>query len=385
MIPKESNILVGIDASRNRSGGAKSHILGMLRAGDPISYGIRKVHLWSFGELLNALPDVPWLVKHNPRELERSLFHQVLWQYRSLPKEATKLGCDLLFNTDAGSVCRWCPAVVMSQDMLSYEPREMRRYGLSFGRLRLLALKYIQASSMKRAVGVIFLSNYAAMSIQRVIGKLPRVCVIPHGVGAEFRRRSPGGLKNQTSSEAIRCLYVSNTLMYKHQWHVVRALGQLRKRGYNVVLSLVGGGKGKAQERLLEEIAFTDPQRQFVETVDFVRHEEVPVYLANADLFVFASSCENMPITLVEAMASGLPIACSNRGPMPEVLGDGGVLFDPQVPESIANAIESIITNRDLRDSIAKRAQHLSEQYSWERCAAGTWKFLRECVLDQTI
>ena len=35
-----------------------------------------------------------------------------------------------------------------------------------------------------------------------------------------------------------------------------------------------------------------------------------------------------MPNTLVEAMASGLPIACSDRGPMPEVLGDGGVLFD---------------------------------------------------------
>ena len=52
--------------------------------------------------------------------------------------------------------------------------------------------------------------------------------------------------------------------------------------------------------------------------------------LKRAHLFVFASSCENMPNTLVEAMASGLPIACSDRGPMPEILRDGGTYFDPE-------------------------------------------------------
>ena len=76
-------------------------------------------------------------------------------------------------------------------------------------------------------------------------------------------------------------------------------------------------------------------------------------------------------------MAFGLPIACSNRGPMTEVLADGGVYFDPEDSESIAAAIEKIITHADLRISIAKRAKTLSEQYSWERCAAETWDFLR--------
>ena len=75
----------------------------------------------------------------------------------------------------------------------------------------------------------------------------------------------------------------------------------------------------------------------------FVPHDDLPSLLAGADLFVFASSCENMPNTLVEAMAIGLPIACSDRGPMPEVLRDGGVYFDPENPESIAAAIETLI------------------------------------------
>jgi glycosyltransferase involved in cell wall biosynthesis len=100
--------------------------------------------------------------------------------------------------------------------------------------------------------------------------------------------------------------------------------------------------------------------------------------LANADVFVFASSCENMPNTLVEAMAVGLPIACSNRGPMPEVLEDGGVYFDPEAPHSIADALERIITNADLRTQVATRAQQLSRQYSWSRCTSETFAFLAD-------
>ena len=76
-------IVAGIDASRNRSGGAKAHIVGILSQGDPSAHGISKIHLWSYKELLNAIPDAPWLVKHNPPELEQSLAQQVFWQYRS--------------------------------------------------------------------------------------------------------------------------------------------------------------------------------------------------------------------------------------------------------------------------------------------------------------
>jgi glycosyltransferase involved in cell wall biosynthesis len=100
--------------------------------------------------------------------------------------------------------------------------------------------------------------------------------------------------------------------------------------------------------------------------------------LATAHVFVFASSCENMPNTLMEAMAVGLPIACSNRGPMPEVLEDGGIYFDPENPHSIAEAIERIVTNADLRIQIAVRANQLSRQYSWARCTKETFAFLAD-------
>ncbi|MFZ5875385.1 MAG: glycosyltransferase family 4 protein [Nitrospirota bacterium] len=370
-------MVVGIDASRNRSGGAKAYLLGMLRDGNPLAHGIRKVHVWAYQELLDALPDASWLIKHNPPELERSLIHQVWWQYHFLPKEARRSECDLLFHTDAGAVCGFRPSVVMSQDMLSYEPREMRRYGLSVARLRLILLRIIQTRSMKRADGVVFLTQYASRVIQQVIGGLRRISVIPLGVGAAFRQRTPADGWARGPGGKIRCLYVSNALLYKHQWMVVRAIGDLRSRGHNLSLLLVGGGAGRAQRLLDGEIARTDPQRDFIETKGFVPHDEIPALLAKADIFVFASSCENMPVTLVEAMASGLPIVCSARGPMPEIIKDGAVYFDPENPTSISIAIEQIIMDHGMRESMAKRAKDLSAQYSWARCASETWEFLR--------
>jgi len=356
------------------------HLVGILGEGDPSPFGICKVHVWSYQRLLDGLPDAPWLVKHNPPELERSLLHQAWWQLWSLPGEVRRYHCDILLSTDAGTVGNVRPSVVMSRDMLSYEPGEMRRYGFSKAWLRLLLLRYIQARSMKRAEGVIFLTKYAAETIQKTIGGLPNIRVIPHGVGAAFRQRAASQALVEKPHKGIHCLYVSNAAMYKHQWVVIRAIGELRRRGHAVALYLAGGGSGKAQRLLDAEIARTDPQREFVKTIGFVRHEEIPALLARADLFIFASSCENMPNTLVEAMASGLPIASSNRGPMPEVLKDGGVYFDPEDHESIVAAVQSIIVNRDLRARIARRARELSERYSWTSCARETWEFLRENV-----
>lgn len=370
-------IVIGIDASRNRSGGAKAHLLGILKEGGPLPQDIEKVHVWSYRSLLDALPDAQWLVKHNPPELELSLFHQVWWQYRSLPKEVQRNGCDILLNTDAGTVCPFRPSVVMSRDMLSYEKGEMQRFGISLDRLRLIMLRFIQSRSMKRADGVIFLTNYASRVIQGTTGELRCLSIIPHGVGSAFKQTTSGGIWAKVSDRQIRCLYVSNASMYKHQWMVVRAIGDLRKRGHNVSLLLAGGGRGQAQRLLDEEMARTDPTGEFVKQIGFVSHSSVPGLFAATDLFIFASSCENMPNTLVEGMASGLPIACSNRGPMPEVLQDGGVYFDPENPNSISLAVEKIVTNEELRVSMSKRAKELSEQYSWARCASETWDFLR--------
>lgn len=378
-------VTIGIDASRNRSGGAIAHLKGILEEGDPPSIGISKVHVWGYRSLIEKTPDRPWLIKHLPQDLDNGLLAQVWWQYRYLPKEAVKFKCDLLFNTDAGSVCPFNPSVTLSQDMLSYEPGEMIRFGiLSKARIRLEMLKIIQNNSFKRSKGVIFLTEHASKTIQESCGELKSYKIIPHGVGNMFRLPLIKINEDLSEKNEIRLLYVSNAQLYKHQWNVVRAAGLLRAKGFRVNLLLVGGGKGVAQTRLEAEIKRTDPEGTFVKQKGFVSNECIVKYLAESDLFIFASSCENMPVTLLEAMACGLPIACSSRGPMPEVLQDAGVYFDPEKTDQIANAIETLLVNKDLCNKVMQKAKALSREYTWKRCADETFKYLwQKAAIEQ--
>jgi glycosyltransferase involved in cell wall biosynthesis len=260
--------------------------------------------------------------------------------------------------------------------MLSYEPGEMQRFGWSRSRLRLELLRLLQNRSLRHAAGAIFLSGHAAEMIQRACGRLPRVTFIPHGVGEEFRHQPRTAIWPVDGARPVRCVYVSRAALYKHQWMVVRAIAALRDRGNAVTLTLIGGGCGRAQQRLDAEIDAVDPERSFVDQRPFVPHGDLPAHLADADVFVFASSCENLPNTLIEAMAVGLPIACSDRGPMPEVLQDGGVYFDPEDPTTIAEAVARLLADAELRQRLAARARELAAAYSWRRCSDETWAFL---------
>ncbi len=373
-----NNLVIGIDASRNRSGGAKAHLIGILTEIDPHKYGIKEVHLWSFKSLLDEIPDHSWLIKHNPGELELSLPRQLWWQAKRFSSELSAIKCDLLFTTCASSLCRFKPVVVFSQDMLSYEPGAMRYFGYTLARLRLIAILFIQNQAFRRADGVIFLTKYAGKVIQKSCGSLPDLAYIPHGIGDNFKRVQQPRYWPTDATHPIQCIYVSNTEMYKHQWVVVRAIEKLQERGHNINLLLVGGGAGRAQKLLEQQLAISDPNKSYVNQTGFVPQVDLPQVIAKAHIFLFASSCENMPITLLEGMSMGLPIACSDRGPMPEVLNDGGVYFDPEDDNSVANALEQIIINPELRLRIAQRAKEIASKYTWARCADETFTFIRE-------
>ena len=114
------SLIIGIDASRNRSGGAVAHIIGILTEFDPREQNIKEIHIWSFSSLLNQLPDFPWLFKHNPKDLEKSLFRQLIWQAFSFSRELNSVKCDILFNSSAISICRFKPMVALSQTLISY-------------------------------------------------------------------------------------------------------------------------------------------------------------------------------------------------------------------------------------------------------------------------
>jgi glycosyltransferase involved in cell wall biosynthesis len=369
-------MIVGINASRARSGGARAHLIGVLSSADPAAHGIREVHVWSYRELLGALPVRAWLHRHAPSELERGLPSQVWWEWAKSAAAMRAVDAGVILNIDAGTVSRARPAVTMSRDMLSYEPGEIERYGLTPWRLRLIAIRGLQNRALRRAEGAVFLTRYAGEVIQRHCGKLREVQYIPHGVGEEFRASAPSRRWPAAGERPIELLYISPVWRFKHQWNVVAAVAELRRRGHAINLTLAGAGEADMIARLRAELARSDPRGEWVRYLGHVPHGELPALTARADLYVFASSCENMPNTLLEGMAAGLPVASSDRGPMPEVLAGSAALFDPEAPHSIAAAIERLILDPAERTKLAAKAWDRALEYSWKRCADETFAYL---------
>jgi glycosyltransferase involved in cell wall biosynthesis len=223
------------------------------------------------------------------------------------------------------------------------------------------------------------LTEYARDVVLRVTGKLRgQNCIIPHGLNPRFNK-APKLQRNITEYDDVhpyRVLYVSIIDQYKHQWHVVEAVAALRKQGLPIVLDLVGPTYPAALKRLNQTINCVDAERRWVHHHGAIPFNELHSHYAEADLGLFASSCENMPNILLETMASGLPIACSNRGPMPEVLGDSGVYFDPVQSVDIARALRELIDSPQLRSQLAAASYQRSQKYAWQRCADETFEFL---------
>jgi glycosyltransferase involved in cell wall biosynthesis len=372
-------IKVAVDASRVRSGGGVAHIIGILSLDDPAEFGISEIHIWSYKLLLDALPNCAWLIKHHPDELEQSLFQQLAWQRTKLAKEIKSTGCQILFSVDASTVCRFKPMVVLNQNMLAYDDGVLGLFGWGKDRIQQTLMFYVQKKAFKFADAVIFLTQHSARQVQKKIGTLSKTICIPHGVGQIYKETAVKNSWPASIAVPVRCLYVSPIFEYKHQCEVVHAVKLMRDEGKNITLTLVGGGGKRAKKQLLEQLNIFDPQREFVEILEFLPSNQIAELLSGANLFVFASSCETFGIALFEAMTVGLPIACSNRSSMPESLQDGGEYFDPQDPYSIARALRALFDSPDKRTSYARRARELASFYNWQRCSSETWTFISQC------
>jgi glycosyltransferase involved in cell wall biosynthesis len=372
-------LVVGIDASNIRAGGGVTHLAQMLAAATLPGIGIGRVIVWGGKATLVRLPNREWLTKTHVSWLERSLPLRTLWQQLRLPYAARRAGCSVLFSPGGRlPVFARMPCVTISQNMLPFEPRERRRFGaFSWMYWKLRLLRWLQVRSFHRATGVIFLTRYARAAIRAQV-TVRRDALVPHGIESRFfmappRARSP---EECTEAEPFRLLYVSIVDVYKHQDRVAEGIARLRTQGLPVVVDFVGPAYGPAFARLQRVMQRLDNAGQFLRYLGPVPFEQLHMVYAQADAFVFASSCENLPNILLEAMAAGLPIACSNRGPMPEVLGDAGIYFDPEQTGQIADAVERLYRDPQLRVRLASDAQRLARGYSWESCARETLSFI---------
>ena len=103
--------------------------------------------------------------------------------------------------------------------------------------------------------------------------------------------------------------------------------------------------------------------------------------IAGSKVFVSPSFWEGFGLHVLEAMACGVPVVVSNRGSLPEIVGDAGIIVDPENPEDISYGIQKVLNMEineynGLKEKVSKRAK----QFNWEKTAEETLKTLKEAV-----
>ena len=162
----------------------------------------------------------------------------------------------------------------------------------------------------------------------------------------------------------LRLLYVGTWLDRKGVYYLVEAFECLAQKMPGIALTVAGCLHPEEQVKKF----FGAGVRDRVRVVPFVKREVMPAVYAEHDIFVFPSLSEGMPLTLLEAMAAGMPVVTTETSGMADVVEDGfnGLLVPPADTESLVEAIERLHRSVDLRKRLGQQAQETMRRYTWE-------------------
>ncbi|MDA8637313.1 glycosyltransferase [Rhodospirillales bacterium] len=286
-----------------------------------------------------------------------------------IPIIAKRMKADVVFSPAniAPIFCRKSVVLIRNSISVTFLERRFVKH------LYWLALFLMTTASAVRSPRFMSVSSYAFRSTCRV-GKtwLARKCtIVPHGVADYYIPPS----NNMEREKFI--LMVSNIYVQKNMINMAIAFKDILKKFPDYKLVIAGSEIDKHYSNLLrnkiDELAISDAV-QFRGSLS--SQELVPLY-QTCQVFAFPSFVETFGNPLLEAMACGAPIAASNAGAMPEVVGDAGVYFDPNDPHEMSECIIRLLEDENLRNTNADIGIDRAQRYSWDRTAENVADVLR--------
>lgn len=227
---------------------------------------------------------------------------------------------------------------------------------------------------MLRAARIITVSQYARQELLAETSYPPeRIHVVYHGVDERFRpsgddeRQRVRDRYLQPGEKAL-LLRVGHCAARKNVEGVLQAVALLRQRGLAVRFLQVGGVFTSAQRHLVEILGISEAITQ----IPHVPNADLPPLYAAADVFVFPSFYEGFGIPLIEAMACGTPVVCSDWALFHEVCGDAALTVAPDDTEGLAAAIARVLNDPALASDLRRRGLARAREFTWERVAQKT-------------
>jgi glycosyltransferase involved in cell wall biosynthesis len=166
-------------------------------------------------------------------------------------------------------------------------------------------------------------------------------------------------------------LTVSTLEPRKNLTAAIRTLARIRESGLDCSL-VIAGVKGWGYSATFQELSRSDIAR-YVTVLGFVPQDDLPALYKASAVFLYPSRYEGFGLPTLEAMACGTPVVASNRSSIPEVVGAGGTLVDPDDIEAMAQATAHLLRNPSARAEHSRRAIRRAAEFSWEQTARLTY------------
>lgn len=223
--------------------------------------------------------------------------------------------------------------------------------------------------SIRRAKRIVAVSDF----VRSLVGEccptmLAKTVVVYNGNPVPTRACDAPALPQGTPLHFL--LTASKFVAYANQHSLIDGYAVLKRRRPDIPPLLMAGG---VHDRHYADRVFARIRALGLEHViihlGLIPHDLLLAYMARARAFLFPSTLEACPHTLIEAMASRAAIATSNVPPMPEICRDAALYFDPHNPAMIADILERIIWDDAKRAQLQQRAVARAAQFTWERTA----------------
>ena len=203
-----------------------------------------------------------------------------------------------------------------------------------------------------------------------------KISVVYHGYTLSCSRNDIKTVNNKKPF----VLYVGKRDGYKNFELILRAFSNSQLLQKEISIVCFGGGKTLAQEK--ELLRLLRLPSDCVTYIDGNDHVLAGLY-ASAKAFIYPSLYEGFGIPLLEAMALGCPVLCSNTSSIPEVVGNAALLFDPKDAGNLQIALEKVVFSSDCSETLKVKGYERIKLFSWEKCAEETLRVYKH-VLERS-
>lgn len=360
-----------------RVGGTETYAAGLLNGLARIDRETRFLVFLNREAAEWPLPDAPNVSRVVCPVRAESRPRRYLFEQLQLPRLLAREKADLVHSLGyVGPVSSPCPAVVTIPD-LNY-----RAFGEGMPFIRRWTLATFVRLSARRADRILTISEFARGEIETAFGLPPGrivVTLLSAGDGPAVRT-APEDRARRLARLGIRKPFLmafSREAPNKNIPRLLEAFDHARTTG-NLAHQLVLVGHPSEGMRARLRLRRDDAVR----STGYVAAEDVTALLAEAEFLVFPSLYEGFGLPVLEAMAAGVPVACSRRASLPEVAGDAALFFDPLSVDSIADSIACLAGDGELRRSLRERGLCNVKRFSWEATASKTLEVYREVVAE---